>query len=135
MEELLLKSGVGLIAALFGLIAWFFRRLISQLDHVSSNYSDLNLELKTKLISIESEIKNLPAITLSVAQLTRYLDKMKRDLEIALVAAEKIKVAEAEIAVLKRNQDTIFRKLDESFDALNKISDLLNNSMRKGELK
>jgi hypothetical protein len=84
------------------LIGYFFHRLISQIDHISSQ----NLEIHKQLLVV-------PQITAALKQLRNEFDTMKEDVATALIASKQVDKFREELAVVRRNQDTIFKKLDE----------------------
>lgn len=141
METLLTQILIGVLTILFGVVAFFFRRLIAQIDRVTGSYDDfakkingISVDVSSftgKISAIEREMAALPTITSAVASLTRQFELSKKDLEMALVAARQIKEIQETVAVLKRNEATIFSRIDELYKGLDNAGSIISEFRSK----
>ena len=104
LDGMILNVMVGLITILFAGICYFFKRLVNQLDRLTN-----------KQLSLEIQFAHI-----------------KRDVSAALIAAHAIKDLEKAVAVLERNQATIFKRIDDLSERMSHWGSFISEIRRKG---
>lgn len=101
MDTLLIEIFLGFVTLLFSIIAFFFVRIVNQLDKVTENATE-NAE--------------------KIAGLAESIVYLKRDIQTALITAQAVNELEKTVTILERNEKTIFAKIDDLHKKLNLLS-------------
>ena len=114
MEQILANLALIITPILFSGLIYFFHRTLNQLDELTKSQS-----------TIHRDLAQIPELLLSVKGMQKDFDKMKGDLEIAMIAAKQVRILQDDYAILRRNQETIFKKIDKLTDDLSDVSRIL----------
>jgi DNA repair exonuclease SbcCD ATPase subunit len=95
----------GLVSALL----FFLHRFIKKFDEVTDRFAGLTSEVTL----LKERLSTLDRLSDKLQSVQDQFSQMKADLQTALLAASKVKELEAEITIIKRDQATMWRKIDE----------------------
>jgi len=104
---------------IFTIVGFLLKRVLAKIDGLSSNTGDIKTSLAVSGNQVETVLG-------AVSLLRKQNEKTKDDLQTALIATASIADMKKEIAVLERNQATIFKKLDALADSFGKLSNIIS---------
>jgi predicted nucleic acid-binding Zn-ribbon protein len=113
------SGAVGIMSLLFGLVGWMLRRVIAKIDGLSTNTESI----KTSIAVSQNQVETIIG---AIGLLRKQYDKIQADVQSALIAAASIADMKKEIAILERNQSTVFKKLDLLSDSISKYGNVVS---------
>lgn len=92
---------------------FFLLRILKKFDEVTEKA----IVLSTDLLVLKDRLSSLDRLSDKLQMVRDELSQMKSDVSTALVAAQKVRELEDQVAILKRDQASIWRRLDENQEA------------------
>lgn len=111
--EILKTASLAMVPILFGIIAWFFRSAAIKQERSTQEALEVIAELQIAQARLELEVDSLNKFTDSIASVTTDWAIIKHEVRQIVVALNKLNTISDDIVVLKQNQKSLFRELDE----------------------
>jgi len=102
-------------SALIGIVGFFLLRLIKTIDALGESHTKLSQDFNGRMMLVEHEISQNTDAIKTIRNIENKLLKMEHDIETAIQFANEMKGFKEEFAVMKRDQNAIWRKIDEGF--------------------